>query len=261
MGDLYVLGRPDVPAKFVKVLGAGPNRLLLRPYSEPPNLRWWLEPGVPTLIIEPQATDREIHILEVTQAGFRRWAPIFCATAGLNPEEATARNQAVLAKIPRIADNLFRQLTAVEPSRDGSLEYRPCRVRLTDSQVIDRVYVVHAEQYIDLWGIWPEFDQDNQSVSIEDVEIIEESPVRIPARLASKMYAAGESTMGGCFFTLVLSDGRRLRCETRNAVDFVALPPNIQPDMIVDLLPHKGRYASRHISGADFYWCLYRPPI
>jgi hypothetical protein len=74
------------------------------------------------------------------------------------------------------------------------------------------------------------------------------------------MYEAGESAMGGCIFTLVLEDGRRLPCSTGNAVDLLELPADVTPDMMVDLVPHEGREARQHIRGADFFWCLYRPP-
>jgi hypothetical protein len=85
--------------------------------------------------------------------------------------------------------------------------------------MVDGVYVADAAQYIDLWGILPEFDSHKRSVPIDDVVGIEESPTRIPAHPASKMYEAGESAMGGCIFTLVLEDGRRPPCSTGNAVD------------------------------------------
>lgn len=85
------------------------------------------------------------------------------------------------------------------------------------------------------------------------------------------MYEAGESLMGGFFFTLILADGRRLPCETGNAVDFVELPSAVSREDIVDLMPHEGRI--RHTGewetgpnilppayGAEYHWCLYRTP-
>jgi hypothetical protein len=104
---------------------------------------------------------------------------------------------------------------------------------------------------------------------MKEVEGIEESPSRLPAMLANKMYEAGESAMGGCFFTLFLSDARRRPCETGNAVDFVDLPSGVSPEMIIDLLPHEGRNRDTGswgtgpnimpaAHGADYSWCLYR---
>lgn len=148
----------------------------------------------------------------------------------------------------------------VEPSRDGpALEYRPCRVVLNHGHVIDRVYVIEAMAYIRTWGVWPDEDPGKHGISIDDVASIEESPARLPARLANKMYAAGESAMGGCIFTLILNDGRRIVCGTGGAVDVPGLPVNVTPDLIVDLLPHEGRLQP-YMPPPNYYWCLYSKP-
>lgn len=259
MGDLFVVGQ-SAPVRFFKVLGAGPSTLFLRPYSKPPDIRWRPEPGFPDLIIEPQPTDREIHVLEVSRDDFQTWNPAFRAKAGMNSDEKDVLDKAMLEKIPFITAVLLAQLTNVEPSRDGALEYRPCRIRLKDGRVLDRVYVVDAERFIQLWGLWPQLEWPQRALAIDDVETMEDCPARIPAGLATRMYEAGESAMGRCFFTLVLKDGRRLACATGDAVDFVALPPDIESDMIIDLLPHEGRSAREHFRGADFFWCLFRSP-
>src|SRR5215218_6564247 len=93
--------------------------------------------------------------------------------------------------------------------------------------VRDFVYVVDAERYIPAWGIWPEDDPAKDSVPVSDVQGIEESPYRLPAELANKLYDAGESGMGYAAFTLVLRDGRRLPYVTGNAVNFPALPAGV----------------------------------
>jgi hypothetical protein len=78
------------------------------------------------------------------------------------------------------------------------------------------------------------------------------------------MYAAGESGMGYCIFTLVLADGRRLPYAVGNAVDFPNLPAGVTMDMVVDLLPHEGReaFAQRGArptkTGAPYEWCVFR---
>lgn len=258
-GDLYVLASPRSPTRFAKVVGASPRLLYLRAYSAPPVLRW-LETGVPDLHIDAQPADQDAHIVEVSREEFETWGPYLRAKSGISWDDSQALNQLLLPGVPVISGELFRQLMEVSPSRDGEMEFRPCRVRLKDGRMVDGVYVADAAQYIDLWGIWPEFDSHKRSVPIDDVVGIEESPTRIPAHLANKMYEAGESAMGGCIFTLVLEDGRRLPCSTGNAVDLLELPADVTPDMMVDLVPHEGREARQHIRGADFFWCLYRPP-
>jgi hypothetical protein len=118
------------------------------------------------------------------------------------------------------------------------------------------VYVAECESYIRSWGVWPNEDEAKKYVLIEDVASIENSPVRLPAHLANKMYRAGESGMGGCVFTLILKDKRCLPQISGNAVDFPSLPDGVTPDMIMDLIPHEGREESPS-EGPDYYWCLY----
>ena len=258
-GDLYALASPRSPTRFAKVVGASPTVLYLRAYPAPPGLRWF-ETGVPILLIEAQPADEDVRIVEVSREEFGTWGPYLRAKSGISSDESQALNRFLLPSVSVISEELFRQLLEVEPSRDGEMEYRPCRVRLTDGQTLDRIYIADATKYLGHWGIWPEFDSYKRSVPIDDVLSIEESPSRIPARLANKMYEAGESAMGGCIFTLVLADGRRVACTTGNAVDFLELPSDVTPAMMVDLLPHEGRDAREPIQGADFFWCLYRPP-
>ena len=156
-------------------------------------------------------------------------------------------------------DGVLRaQLHRVEPSSDGRCEYRPCRVRLRGGQVRDCVYVVEADRYILGWGIWPEDDPGKDSVRLEDVVEIDESPRRLPAPLANKLYAAGESGMGYVVFTLLLRDGRRVPCLTGNAVDFPTLPEGVTPDDVVDVLPHEGRGREEQGTMHPYAWCLYR---
>ena len=93
-------------------------------------------------------------------------------------------------------------------------------------------------------------------LSIDLITSIAESRTRLPVDLANRMYAAGESAMGGCFFRLVLRDGSYLDCETGNPVDFPAWPAGVGPDDVVDLLPHEGRM-SLHLPPPSYAWALY----
>ncbi len=165
-----------------------------------------------------------------------------------------------------IDKELLKQLMQIEPSKFWGMEYRPCKVFLKDGNVAEHIYVCEANMYIKTWDVWPEDDKGKKYISIQDVTKIEESKRRIPARLANKMYQAGESGMGYCIFTLVLKDGRKLPYLTGNAVDFVDLPPEVMPDMILDILPHQGREffqkktSDLYTQGAKYYWCLYSNP-
>ena len=158
-----------------------------------------------------------------------------------------------------LTPSLAAQLRAVPPSRDGRLEYYPCRVTLDDGRRLDCVYVVDADAYIKMWGVWPEDDPGKSSVRIEQVVGIEESPFRIPPPLANQLYKAGESGMGYTLFQAEFADGTKQTCVTGNAVDFIALPPGLRGSDVVRVIPHAGRGENPHQS-PDYFWCLHRTP-
>ena len=135
------------------------------------------------------------------------------------------------------------------PSVDGQLSYRPCQVVLHDGRTVDRVYVQEAWTWKGVWGVWPEDDRGKASLSIDDVERIEESPSRIAPRLADRLLEAGESGMGYTKFTLVLRDGRKVNTMTGNAVDFPGLPAGVTASDVVDVIPHQHVGDSRDDDG------------
>ncbi len=167
------------------------------------------------------------------------------------------------SRFPQLDTNLLAALSEIEPSRLYDQLLYPCQVVLRDNRRVDRVYVAEAKAYIKHWGVWPEDDRGKRSIPVNDVISLSESPSRLPAVLANKLYVAGESSMGGCIFTVVLNDGRRLVCTTGNAVDFLDFPPDVAPSMVVDVLPHErqrspgGSAMKATIVGAPYYWCLY----
>ena len=162
-------------------------------------------------------------------------------------------------RIPIIKPDLLAELMRVEPSDASPGEYRPCRVHLTDGRMLDRVYVAEAISYILYLGVWPERDPGKKSVSILQAKHIEESPSRLPARLANKLYKGGETSMGGVSFSLLLRDGREIFVSTGNAVDFVDYPTGVTPGDVVDVV-HGKQGSGQQAQGADYYWCLYCLP-
>jgi hypothetical protein len=114
-----------------------------------------------------------------------------------------------------------------------------------------------AQTYIRAWSVWPEQDSGKWSLSIEEVLIIESSPTRLPARVATEIYESGESGMGFSIFTLIFADGQRQAYSAGNAVDFVIYPRGKGPDDVIAVLPHKGRSDPEIIGPPHFYWCLY----
>jgi hypothetical protein len=137
-------------------------------------------------------------------------------------------------------------------------------VQLRSGAWRDYVYVLDADAYHRVWGVWPREDRAKRSVAVEDVVAIEESPHRLPAALATAQYAGGESGMGYTILTVVLRDGRRLPRVLGGAIDFPVLPVGITTDDVVDVV-REGREVFRHRSPrpdegpAPYAWCLHRP--
>lgn len=171
-------------------------------------------------------------------------------------------------QILQINASLLEKLFQVQPSRDGILEYRPCQITLRDGGKLDRVYLVEEEPYIKVWGGYPQNDPGKLSILLEQVIDLCESPYRLPAKLANKMYQVGESGMGYCVFTLIMKNGKKFPFVTGNAVDFPELPPEYSYSDILDLLPHVGREQlcdtqkhwinAPYTASAKYCWCLFR---
>lgn len=97
----------------------------------------------------------------------------------------------------------------------------------------DAVYVQDAESWFSFWGVDPEDDPGKRRVRIEDLRAIHESPIRLPAELATRVYRAGESGMGCFRFDVVPADDRIVHCATGDAVDLIDWPDDIDPRTIV----------------------------
>jgi hypothetical protein len=93
-----------------------------------------------------------------------------------------------------------------------------------------------------------------------DVEVVSESPFRLPAQFANKLYAAGESGMGLMIFTLIFSDKKRWECFQGNIIDFPNFPEGKFGRDVVDVLPLVGaRIAKSPV--APPRWGVFRRPI
>jgi hypothetical protein len=75
----------------------------------------------------------------------------------------------------RISATLLDQLAAVAPSTDGVIEYRPCSATTTGGTVHERVYFVEADEYIRVWGVWPNEDPHKTELQIARVTGLRES--------------------------------------------------------------------------------------
>lgn len=158
--------------------------------------------------------------------------------------------------LQKLPGKLRDDLSAIAPSTSGDLTYWPCAARMKDGTVLDRVYVVPEGPYIRQWGVYPQQDHGKNHISIADVEALTDSPTRLPARFANKLYNAGESGMGYVIFTVVFADGSSQAYGGGNALDFVLYPEGKGQGDVVDILPHEGR-DSDPVRRPDYYWCLF----
>lgn len=159
--------------------------------------------------------------------------------------------------VPKISAAIKEQLQKILPSKDSLMEYRPCQVTLNNGQTLENVYISDIDSYRKVWGLIPKGDSAKRYISIEDVKEVKESPNRLPAHLATKLYDAGESGMGYCIFTILFKDGKRFATYTGNEVDFIELPLGFNKEDIFNVLPHEERKDNPQ-PGPEYYWCLYQ---
>jgi hypothetical protein len=156
-----------------------------------------------------------------------------------------------------LSHDLSNLLHLVEPSRAGQMLYFPCEVRLKDGRLLDTVYVEPDDMYIEYWGIYPEDDKHKQSILIDDVIDIRESPMRLPVPFANAIYESGESGMGVHVFTVLFADGSKQAYRSGSAIDFVTYPNGKTAKDIVGVMPHEGRGDTSARDCLNWYWCLY----
>lgn len=157
---------------------------------------------------------------------------------------------------PKLPDRLREDLRTIMPSMDGDLTYWPCAAHMRDGTVLLCVYMVSEAPYIKHWGVYPQQDPGKSYISLSDVDALADSPNRLPARFANKLYRSGESGMGYTIFTVVFADGSRQAFGTGNAVDFIRYPEGKGQNDVIDVLPHEGRSAEP-MCGPEYYWCLF----
>ncbi|MES2628541.1 MAG: RHS repeat-associated core domain-containing protein [Bacteroidota bacterium] len=148
------------------------------------------------------------------------------------------------------------KLASIEPSSDDIMFYRPCQVQLTDGRILQNVYIVEMESYYKTWGVWPGADPNKKYFLIEDVESITDSPNRLPASFANKIYLSGETGMGYNVFEVIFKNSVRKRFVTGNGVDFIQYPPGLSHADVIDVVP-KENTSEIDIDGPEYYWCIY----
>jgi len=96
---------------------------------------------------------------------------------------------------------------------------------------------------------------------IPDIIDIAESENRLPYIFSQKIYNAGETAMGGRFFTLVFADGTEQPYECGNLVDFLPLPTRKKMADIVELKLHTvtyGKNVMHQLDSEKYYFSLWK---
>ena len=145
------------------------------------------------------------------------------------------------------------QVETIAPSQTGRSglvqKQYPCRLVLRDGTVVPRAICLEDHRgFTADWWIHP-----------GNVARVEETFERMPASLASKIYAAGESGMGYQIFLMKYDDGTSQVFVTGNKIDFPDYPFEYDSRRVADVFPHQGRDQSKKgfRRERDFQWCFY----
>jgi hypothetical protein len=136
-------------------------------------------------------------------------------------------------------------------------EYHPCEVLLYDGSVMSNVYVQEAVAWFEQWGVDPEDDPDKQSILVDNVIEIRESPFRMPVRIANTLYQAEPLGREESLFQLVLKNGSFLNCRTGEMLDLLDWPTGVTPDQVIDVRIDFIVDTSAEVRDAEYWWCLY----
>ena len=146
---------------------------------------------------------------------------------------------------------LAAQLRRIEPSVDiVGTRHRGCRLVLKDGRTIERALCIEDRRGFHSGG-W---------IHPEEIAEAAESPYRLPPRLATKLYAAGESGMGYVIFVVRLRSREEFVCVTEGIVDFPDFPPGVTGRDVAAVRPHEGREKTRREGfrrSAPFEFCYF----
>jgi hypothetical protein len=106
------------------------------------------------------------------------------------------------------------------------------------------------------WGGYPEDDPGKRWIPVEHVLSLRESPSRLPAKFADKLYKSGESGMGFVVFAVRFSDSSQKAFIAGDAVDFINYPAGKGANNVVNVVPHAGRDA-KPVQSPEHFWCLF----
>jgi len=118
-----------------------------------------------------------------------------------------------------------------------------------------RVCLAEEHAYMEYIGI--PLQGNCKTIHVSDLEEIDESPFRIPARFATQLYISGESGMGYTLFSI------DFRCQLKtyhigySVLDFIIFPSGCNQSDIIRVLPCKYDPLLKFQEPPDYIWCLF----
>lgn len=153
---------------------------------------------------------------------------------------------------------LRAQLFDIQSSQYYGLQMWPCSVTTVSGWVSENVVIAEASSYLEQWGAWPdELRGENALLQLDGIQSIAESPNRLPAFYANKVYTAGETSMGSHEFSLVFTGGLKIAYKTGSCVDFVLLPEGRSMIDVVDVIPNDSGAVDGESEVPFYAWCLF----
>lgn len=152
-----------------------------------------------------------------------------------------------------VTNEFLDKLEVIEPSiylvGKSLRKHYPCRLILKDGKVVPRVICFEEHRGF----------TSNSWIHPDSISLIEPTPERMPAPLASKLYSAGESGMGYEIFRMEMKDGTSHIFVTNNIVDYPDYPEGYEDKDVAEVYPHEGREQSRYGYRRDrnFVWYFF----
>jgi hypothetical protein len=153
---------------------------------------------------------------------------------------------------PKAQNDLDLIEVSVLPS--GPVIY-PCSARMLNGATCECVYFVEIACFKQLFrGLGPESMRSLLWISGQEVIDIEESPARLPARFANKIYQAGEH-WGSYSFTLIFSWWCRPDYLVGGFIDFLTYPSGRRPADVKEVILYRRHKRATPVRQA--YWCVF----
>jgi len=261
VGRLYVLASaPERP--FVRVLAAANDTVWYRVYRGHPEVTSQAGRASFSLrIAEPDAGETER--VEIRRASVEEFlgltpTPVY-VEANLENDEWQATLAERFAELGTLSEEMAAQVEAIGASRATGIERSPCIATMLDGERVERVIVVEVVEAAAPWML-PASDAGpyGRAIDIRKVATLEDSPERLPADLASRVYMAGETAKDQFEFVIVLTDGSEVGCRTGAVVDYPGLPKDVTTADVADVRVLTRADSSGERRPTDFRYCYYR---